>query len=168
MSGSFNLTDIKKEAVFEFLGQNRIYKTDAEYKEKTTHTSFGKVNGSYHIPPEKLDEFYKLYDAEFRRGGELNMIERHTEYGPIVIDFDFKFTDAYDTRLFTSEIVKDIVNAYITEIKTSWEISDSTDLNAYVFTRPAPYFSKSGEKTILKDGLLLFKGEGFMLDGRYF
>ena len=153
MSGSFNLTDIKKEAVFEFLGQNRIYKTDAEYKEKTTHTSFGKVNGSYHIPPEKLDEFYKLYDAEFRRGGELNMIERHTEYGPIVIDFDFKFTDAYDARLFTSEIVKDIVNAYITEIKTIWDVKDDTDLNAYVFTRPAPYFAKSGDKTILKDGL---------------
>ena len=76
------------------------------------------------------------------------MIERHTEYGPIVIDFDFKFTDANDTRLFTSEIVKDIVNAYITEIKTIWEINDDTDLNAYVFTRPAPYFAKSGEKTI--------------------
>ena len=85
-------------------------------------------------PPEKLDEFYKLYGAEFRRGGELNMIERHTEYGPIVIDFDFKFTDAYGTRLFTSEIVKDIVNAYITEIQTIWDVKDETDINAYIYT----------------------------------
>ena len=45
------------------------------------------------------------------------------------------------------------LNAYITEIKTIWEIKDDTDLNAYVFTRPAPYYARSGEKTILKDGL---------------
>ena len=108
------------------------------------------------------------------------MIERHTEYGPIVIDFDFKFT-AYDTRLFTSEIVADILNAYIIEIKTIWEIKDDTDLNAYVFTRPAPYYSKSGENNI-KPWItyhvstycikacrtILFKEEGFILDGRYF
>ena len=68
------------------------------------------------------------------------MIERHTEYGPIVIDFDFKFTDAYDIRLFTSEIVK---YAYITEIKTIWDVKDDTDFNAYVFTRPAPYLLKA-------------------------
>ena len=74
------------------------------------------------------------------------MIERHTEYGPIVIDFDFEFTDAYDARLFMSEIVKDIVNAYITEIKTIWDVKDDTDLNAYVLTRPDPYFAKSGDK----------------------
>ena len=51
-----------------------------------------------------------------------------------MIDFDFKFTDAYDIRLLTSEIIKDIVNAYITEIKTIWDVKGDTDLNAYVFT----------------------------------
>jgi len=158
MSSSFNSTDIKINDIDIFLNKHRLKKIDGKYDKVITHTTYGTgFNSSYHIPLEHLDEFYQLYKVAFKGNKPLNIIERHSEYSPIIIDFDFKFTDEYDSRLYNDNIIKDIVNAYMTEIKTIWKIEDESDLNAYIFKRDNAYFSKETEdgieKIILKDGV---------------
>ena len=135
--------------LFTFLKEHRQNKVNGD---NATHVAMaGTHSGSYNIPVEKLAEFYKLYREAKKTCHIINLIEKHDELCPVIIDFDFKFTDEYNYRLYTMEMVKNVVNAYITEIKTIWNVSDS-DLNAYVFARDTPYFTKHKDTTILKDG----------------
>lgn len=141
MSNSSNL--------FTFLKEHRLNKVNGD---NATHVAMaGTHTGTYNIPVEKLAEFYKLYREAKKTCHIINLIEKHDELCPVIIDFDFKFTDEYNYRLYTVEMVKNVVNAYIAEIKTIWNVSDE-ELNAYVFARDDPYFTKHKDTTILKDG----------------
>jgi hypothetical protein len=142
-----------------FLNNNRYNKADALHTITHVATKTSKTNkkgshvGSYYIPVDKLQEFYKLYKLMVKGNYELNMIEKHEELSPILIDFDFKFTVEHGlTRLHTKEIIKNIVNAYVTEIKNIWNVKD-TDLISYVFERNTPYYADYENKQIVKDGL---------------
>jgi len=144
----------KKMNLAIFLKEYRLIKNEnKQYSLPVTHTSYGGMgSGSYHIPMDKINMFYELYNIELRKGSIINLIERHDEVSPIVIDLDFKFSDEHSSRQFSDQIVKNIVSVYIDAIKEIWTLEDSK-LNAFVFTRDEPYFANSGDKTILKDGL---------------
>lgn len=146
------MSDLKQ--LIDFLKQHKYNSTDETHT--ITHTAMKGIHthaGSYYIPVEKLTDFHKLYKKLIKNdnsGYELNLIERHAQLSPIIIDLDFKYTLEHGlNRLHTPDIIKNIVNAYITEIKTIWSVNDE-DLNAYVFERDTPYYAEYNKIDIVK------------------
>ena len=72
-----------------------------------THTSMS--GGSWNIPDDILDVFYLLYSKEVT-ARELCMTEKHNPvFGPIVIDFDFKFNEVINPRPVDAKLMKKII-----------------------------------------------------------
>lgn len=82
---------------------------------RPTHTSMGTFLGSFNIPENKIDEFYKLYKKVIKSNQIPNLLEVHLEYGPIIIDLDFKYTlksSTKSTRIYTYDDIKIILDLY--------------------------------------------------------
>ena len=75
--------------------------------------------GSYCIPPDNLKEFYKLYyEHVFVKKRKEYLTEKQLlDTGPILVDFDFRYTADVDTRMHTNEHVQDLIQLYLEEIK---------------------------------------------------
>lgn len=54
-----------------------------------THAMTYEPYGSYFIPDDKYTEFLKKYEDAIVAGYHPHIMEKHKDYGPIVIDFDF-------------------------------------------------------------------------------
>ena len=133
--------------IYQFLEDHRVEKGNTH-----THTSMGlgKYAGSYYIRPAELDLFYKLYEEAIFADKPLHLIEKHEEIGPIVIDFDFNYEFDQHERLHTVDHIEKIVQLYMNEIMSLFEIeADDARLIAFVFQRAKPY--KDRGKT--KDGI---------------
>ena len=125
------LQNIKYNNLIDFLKNHKIDQSNKGIV--CTHTSMGKYASSYSISDEELDEFHNLYNKEISKGlYPLHLIERHSSYGPIVIDIDFKF-DNIEERVYTIETIKNIVNLYITFISECFIIDDEDKLRSFIF-----------------------------------
>ena len=114
-----------------------------------SHTSLS--DGKYFIPNDDsiLLEFYTKYNEALKKNEKLHLVERHLDYGPIVIDLDFKFKKEKIKRQITFEHIKYVVSQYTTIIKNLLNIKDNTQLEAFIFQKPKPYVSGS----CVKDGV---------------
>ena len=56
-----------------------------------THTSFTKPGGSFYIPSEEIDNFYKIYEDALVNKEDMYVMEKHRDIGPFLIDLDFRF-----------------------------------------------------------------------------
>jgi len=115
------------------------------------YQSWGKLaQGCFKI--EDSETFLTLYKNAIEEGADLSILERPTEYGPIVIDIDIKCpVEDYDSppnRLYNSDDLNKILQAYN---KALGEFVELTDIkyNFYIFEKPNP---KTLED-IYKDGL---------------
>lgn len=107
--------------------------------------SMGKPFGKFHIPPEDLDTFYRLYSrVVFNTDTKLHIVEKPGDYSPIKIDVDLNFTLTGDravdtTRKYTPKMVKELVSVYKQEIERFF---DTTSLEkhyrVYIFEKPTP------------------------------
>ena len=141
------LQNINYNNLNHFLNMHKIDQNDKNIV--CTHTSMGKYASSYYIKDEDLDIFHKLYNkALLKSDYPLHLIERHSKYGPIVIDIDFKF-DNIEERVYTIDTIKSIINLYINYIGECFIIDDEEKLTSFVFERSEPYKSKQ----ITKDGI---------------
>ncbi|RYE16752.1 MAG: hypothetical protein EOP45_16915, partial [Sphingobacteriaceae bacterium] len=71
--------------------------------EQFTHTSM--TGGSWIIPDDELNNFYKLYARDLLTQ-EWHLTERHIPHsGSVIIDFDFKFKDKSPKRLITEQVI---------------------------------------------------------------
>lgn len=120
--------------------------------EKCNYTRMNP-NRSYYIPNELSDTFFDNYEKDIEKGSKLSLIERHTEFGPMVIDIDLKFDSTNINRLYTDEHVECIISAYLSEIEEAFNVDESYKYNAFVFERNHPYQEKKKDKTIVKDGI---------------
>lgn len=133
------------ETLIEYLDNRKC-----ENGSKCTHTSMGKPLGAYSIPNSELNIFYDLYNKHYKEGIiPLHIIERHSEYSPIVIDIDFKFEENIEERQYDEDIIKDIINLYNEAISECFIIDNENQLTSFVFERTKPYKSKQ----IIKDGI---------------
>jgi len=135
-----------------------------------SHTCMGKpFMGSFMIPDDETDLFYKLYEKEYLAGKKLCLIEKHKDVGPMIIDVDLKFEPEYHydengeeilddkdekmvklERKYTTDHIKAIVQLYMDEIENSFDIVNDQDKKiALIFERKKPYYYK-GE---MKDGI---------------
>jgi len=149
----------------EFLDQRRVEKGNEH-----THTCMGKpFMGSFYIPDEEMNLFFKLYEKDYLYGKKLCLIEKHKDVGPMVIDLDLKFEPEYHTddngdeilnenneknvkleRKYTEDHIKKVVQLYMDEIEKSFMVEKDQDKKiALVFERNSPYLYK-GE---IKDGI---------------
>jgi len=109
-----------------------------------THTRIGDhktiYGGSYHIPDDKLNEFYKLYfDAVIV--GENPIMEYLTERqntgddnSALYIDFDFRHQVNIKERQFDGEFVQDIAGMVIDKINALCSDSE-TPIKLYIMTK---------------------------------
>lgn len=140
---------LKKKTLNQFLTDHLLKKQEGKSLD-ITHTSMGSPKGSFHIPKDKLKEFYKLYKKELKKGTPLYIVERHTKYGPIVIDIDLKFNaDNIKNRQHNDTHILKILQLYYSEIANVFNIKNDNHVQAYVFQRDEPYVSKN----YLKDGI---------------
>lgn len=113
-----------------------------------THTSLGSPMGSYYVPIEKEDEFFKLYTGAVKYGENLYLTEKHKMLSSILLDFDFRFiVDDNIERLYTSEHILEIVKNYVNILS---EYCDTESIKVYVFEKPTASIYKDN---IGKDGI---------------
>ena len=131
--------------LIQYLKKHRFKKTKGM---RETHTSMGYPKGSFYIDEKEYKEFIQIYnDYVFTQGNKCYLIERHTQYCPILIDIDFRFNKKIINRQFTFDHIKmfiGIVQKYIKEIF----VSPSNDqLKAFYFKKgDAPYLYRGKSK----------------------
>ncbi len=124
--------------IYQFLELRRV-----EKGAEMSHTSMGKPKGSFMIKKNEMGKFFELYDKALQKGDDLCLIERHIEYGPMVIDLDFEYLPDVDERQHDEEHIRGVVKLYMEEIVNMFNLeADDSKLTAYVFQKPAPYREK--------------------------
>lgn len=119
---------------YSFLNKYKIEKNSYEFK--MTHYSMGDVKGTYSVPEDKIDEFYKLY-KKIIRFTIPSILEVHLEQGPIIIDLDFKYKKDDDSRIYSVEDIKYIIKIYNQIILTYLDVTDNNIL-AYILEKDKP------------------------------
>lgn len=130
------ITDI----LYRSIDQYRIPK-DSKDKIKPTHISMGNNPGTYHIPDDKLDAFYKIYRKTISKKVIPNLLETHLDQGPIVIDIDLKYrlhTTSTVQRIYTDKEIDIIVKTYNRVITEYLNVTYVEDLEAYVMEKDSP------------------------------
>lgn len=142
-------------------------------KEKNgiTHTRIGEINkgilpGKYSIPESKMNLFYELYyDKVFKRGEteyltEVQIKQKEDvtthQYGPILVDLDFRYAEHISSRQHSNEHVFDLAVLYIEEIKLMCNIDDGDTIQVYVMHKDK--INKCGKNGIVKDGIHMVIG----------
>ena len=82
-----------------------------------THTRIGDVEnhnvypGKYHIPPEDLPEFYKLYEDHvfFKKNKEYLTEKQLEKYPVLAVDFDFRYNNSVQKRQHYIHHVQNLV-----------------------------------------------------------
>ena len=108
-----------------------------------THTRIGdkKSNiyaGSYNIPHTKTKLFQKLYvNHTFKQNKPEYLTEAQDREngGPILIDFDFRYSTEITERQHSDEHVYDIVDLYVEKLRLLCNI-DKKMFNVYIFEKP--------------------------------
>lgn len=114
-----------------------------------THTSIVKPSGSYYVPTEEEERFFRLYKAAVKHSDDLHLTEKHRDIGPVLIDLDFRYelTDDNIKRKFTFEHVQRIINVYINAFEQYVVMSAPVDI--FVMVKPYPVIDKG----TIKDGI---------------
>lgn len=119
---------------------NFMKKYRNETKNKTgknipwTHSMISEPFGSYDIPDDMYSSFLKLYEDAIVAGYKPYITEKHKEYGPIVIDFDFVHDKKYNKRQYTDKTIQSIIKTYNKLIKKYLDVSNNK-INAYVLEK---------------------------------
>jgi P4 family phage/plasmid primase-like protien len=130
----------------QFLDMRRVEKGADKNKDENveiTHTSMGTPKGSFMIKKSEMNKFFELYDQAYQNGDDLHIIERHIDYGPVVIDLDFEYAPDVVERQHDEKHIMGIVKLYMDEIVNMFQIeSDDNRLMAFVFEKPELYREK--------------------------
>jgi P4 family phage/plasmid primase-like protien len=146
----------------EFLSKHYT-KKDNTNTSSFTHTRIGdaKLNihgGSYVIPQEELDTFYKLYyDHVFVNKKMEYLTEKQMDDGPILIDLDLRYASTVDTRQHTKEHIVDLINLlYLEELKEFFVFESNKKIPIYVFEKPD--VNRLADGSLTKDGIHMIIG----------
>lgn len=133
----------------DFIEQYRVTKKDKNDNPDYTHTSLGNPMGKFNIPREKYGELYRLIaDSVFKQSMAVHLSERPYKTKALVVDFDFKFNMDVRKRQYTETHLKKIVSLFNEAIRYYVNVSDNSDMKAYVFEKPKPTRAKGN----MKDG----------------
>lgn len=127
-----------------------------------THTRIGckepRISGgSYDIPPEHLEKFWRLYyQYIFVSGNKEYFTEKQLpEGGPILIDLDFRYPYVIDKRLHNEDDIINILCVYFDEITKMYEF-DEKEIPIYVMEKKT--VNRVAESNVTKDGIHIIIG----------
>ena len=130
----------------DFLTQ---YKVD---KSPISHTSM--TGGKYFIPEDKNTEFLEIYHHDILEGKKpCYLVERHSEYGPVVIDIDIKYKTETGERGYTIEVLEKIMKIYMKYLEKYININES-NRTGYILEKKKPTFIEKDQE--YKDGVHIF------------
>lgn len=115
-----------------------------------THTSLGKPFGSFYIPSDNVNDFYKVYTEALEANEEIYLTEKHRHISPFLIDLDFRFSlngEETPSRKYSTDDIKEILSVYGDEIKKYFEVD--TPIYMYVMEKPHPTIAQKR----IKDGI---------------
>jgi len=129
-----------------------------------THTripskELGIYGGSYIIPKEMEAVFWALYHgAVFVNGKMEYLTEKQLETGgPILLDFDFRYSYDVESRQHTKEHIIDIINlVYLELLKEFFVFEENKPFPIYVFEKPD--VNRLADKSLTKDGVHIIIG----------
>jgi P4 family phage/plasmid primase-like protien len=105
-----------------------------------THTRIGDANlsikgGAYTI--SNMPEFYQKYVKHVFEDGKFEFLteKQHIEAGPLLIDFDFRYSTDIEEKQHTEEHINDMVDLYFQEIKNMLDIPESTQIPVFIFEK---------------------------------
>jgi P4 family phage/plasmid primase-like protien len=116
--------------------------------------------GSFIIPREELDTFYKLYYHyifENDKKPKEYLTEKQLEQGgPIAVDFDFRYNYDVIERQHTKNHVRDMICVYLDELKEYYIFEENKPFPVYIFEKPN--VNRLSDKLITKDGIHMIIG----------
>lgn len=118
-------------------------------RNEITHTRIGNIGktqdgeeniypGSYSVPPEELQTFYKLYNHKVfvkQQPEYLTEVQRKDGTGPMLVDLDFRYSPDVTTRKHTMFHISDLIEIYCEEIRKLFDVENSS-FRVYVFEKP--------------------------------
>jgi P4 family phage/plasmid primase-like protien len=124
--------------LYKFMrGKNNKWSDDASTGKGITHTLMASPFGKFNIPDNKRSKFIEYYVKAIVAGCTPSVIETRTEYGPILVDFDFVQSENYPARQYNRNIIGELVIYYIEAIKQYLNANDS-QIHAYVYEKKEP------------------------------
>ena len=124
-----------------------------------THTRIGDVEnhnvypGKYHIPPEELPEFYRLYNEHvFVQGHKEYLTEKQSE-NVFAVDFDFRYEKDATERYHQNGVytLDKLVHPFISALATAFVVPEK--LTVYIMEKPnmnhLPEYTKDGLHMII-------------------
>jgi P4 family phage/plasmid primase-like protien len=138
-------------------------KNDTTDKSSITHTRMGDkdlnvYSGSYVIPKEELEIFYKLYYKHiFEHKNKEYLTEKQSPNGgAMVVDFDFRYNENITSRQHTTNHINDMIYLYLEELKKYFIFDNTTPINVFIFEKPNVNICP--DKNITKDGIHMLIG----------
>jgi P4 family phage/plasmid primase-like protien len=160
-----NITTMKSSSQYtdlgDFLTEHNAKKLDKEM----THTRIASkehniYGGNYHITPEELPTYYRLYyEHVFVKGRKEYLTEKQlsvTGNGPILIDFDFRYDYSVTKRQHSQEHIQDIIQLYLEELKELLVFEDKKPFPIFIMEKPN--VNRVADKTKTKDGIHIIMG----------
>ena len=121
----------------------------------------GVYGSSLHIGGEEYTTFCELYCTEiFQKRQKEHMTERQLsdaagDYGPILIDLDFRYSTDITTRQHTNDDIENIIYCYLESLT---EIFTFTDCSFSVYVFEKQNVNVIPDKAITKDGIHIIIG----------
>lgn len=110
---------------------------------------FGTHRGSFRVPLVDHDDFYRKYAGEVARGRPgVCVCERHRDFGPVVIDLDYRIKDGDDVRRYDKSHIDLFVTICVRAL-SQWVELPRGGFDAFVMERPRPRV----EGGVQKDGV---------------
>lgn len=146
----------------EFLAKHSL-KKDGDTS-LITHTRIGDktsniYGGSYVIPKEELQTFYKLYNAKVFEKKQMEYLteKQQKEKGPILIDLDFRYSHTVTTRQHTKEHVQSLLClGYLEKLKELLVFEDNRTFPIYIMEKPD--VNRLTDGSLTKDGIHIIIG----------
>jgi P4 family phage/plasmid primase-like protien len=155
-----NNSTIQFKDLSEFLAHHNAKKDKSL---PITHTRIGDKElsiyaGSYSIPKDQLELFYKLYyDNVFIKKRKEYLTEKQLEnIGPLAIDFDFRYIYDVETRQHTRENIQDMILLYLEEIKEYFTFEENKPFDIFIFEKQN--VNRLADKSLTKDGIHMIIG----------
>lgn len=134
---------------------------------KSTHNRIPGANvrpGSYVVEESERHIFYELYlEHVFKQGKLEYLTERQIESGtsansgPLLIDFDFRYDYAVDSKQHDKQFIEDIINSlYLEELCKIFAFDESSQFKIFVMEKP--HVNRVKDKNITKDGIHMVFG----------
>jgi len=150
----------------EFLAKHNVN----EYKKDGGGVSFTHTRipdkkleiygGAYVIPKEDEPIFWKLYyEHIFVKNKPEYLTEKQLENGegPILLDFDFRYSYDVEERQHTKEHILDIIaGIYLELLKEFFVFEENKTFPVYVFEKP--HVNRLSDKSLTKDGIHILIG----------